>query len=192
MEKKAIKLRRKRYIVDKRFQFRLILKFITIVIVFGICSLSLLAYVFYEFGSWEAESPKQPALPLGLSDSLEPVAPAQTYTVFELLWPVLSISLFLMMLFTFIYGIFLSHRMAGPVFRMKRMLGDMSGGNLSGPRENLRKKDEFVELFNDIQNLKESWRNKIQELQLLCHSPEDTSEGQNLVRIRKIISTFQI
>lgn len=57
---------------------------------------------------------------------------------------------------TFILTIFMSHRIAGPLFKLKRAIDDVAKGNLD-QRIYFRKTDHFVELqdsFNDmVQNL---------------------------------------
>ena len=48
--------------------------------------------------------------------------------------------------------IFLSHRLAGPLYRFEKALGDLSKGNLA-QRFKLREKDQFMELQNSINEL---------------------------------------
>jgi methyl-accepting chemotaxis protein len=65
---------------------------------------------------------------------------------------------------TFILTIFLSHRIAGPVYKLRRALDEVSGGNFD-QRLTFRKNDHFLELqdtFNDmIQRLSvRKWKDK--------------------------------
>lgn len=58
---------------------------------------------------------------------------------------VLGAGIFLSILIT----LFISHRIAGPMYRLEKILGEIAGGRL--PRKaNLRKKDEFKELASAI------------------------------------------
>ncbi len=82
--------------------------------------------------------------------------------------------------------------MAGPVYRMQQILRKMAQGDISGPESRLRKKDEFKQLLSDINNVKEHWRTRIQELQLVCKDiDEDKIQKPNLKRINEIVSSFK-
>ncbi len=184
------KYKRRQYIVDSQFQYSLIRKFAILTASIVIGSLSFLVLVYYRYGDVQV-SIDQP-IPLGLPESLVENGGMVTYTLMNLLWPVLSICLFGTTIFTFFYSVIISHRMAGPVFRMRKLLGEMAKGDLSSPVSRLRKKDEFKHLFADINDVKERWRLQIQELQVACRElDEDISQELHLKRIKEIASSFQ-
>lgn len=54
-------------------------------------------------------------------------------------------------------GIYLSHKIAGPIYRIEKFLGDMSIGNLSA-RITLRKGDELMSVADKINILNDSLR----------------------------------
>lgn len=54
-------------------------------------------------------------------------------------------------------GVYLSHKIAGPIFRMERYIGEMAMGNLQ-TRLILRKGDELMNLAEGINSLSESIR----------------------------------
>jgi methyl-accepting chemotaxis protein len=117
---------------------------------------------------------------------------ASSYSLLYLLWPVLAICLAGTIIFTFFFSLIVSHRMAGPVFRMRNLLKEMARGDLSRPVSNLRKKDEFKHLFADINEVNEYLRLQIKELQLACREfGEDGTQEQHLKRIKKIASSFK-
>lgn len=54
-------------------------------------------------------------------------------------------------------GIYLSHKIAGPIFRMERFMDDMASGNFTGKLV-LRKGDELLRLADAINRLSESMK----------------------------------
>ncbi len=188
MVKKTYK--RRRYIVDSRFQYSLISKFAILTAFVVIGSLSFLVLVYYKYGDVQV-SVMQP-IPFGQADSLVDNEAMAAYSLMNLLWPVLSISLAGTIIFTFFFSVIVSHRMAGPVYRMRQLLGEMGKGDLSRPVSRLRKKDEFKHLFSDINNVKEYWRSQIEELQCICRElGEDGNQEKRLRRLSDIISSFK-
>ena len=182
--------KRRQYIVDSRFQYSLMSKFAILTAFVVIGSLSFLVLVYYKYGDVQV-SIMQP-IPFGQADSLVDNGAMVTYTLVDLLWPVLSICLAGTITFTFFFGVMVSHRMAGPVYRMRQLLEEMAQGDLRRPVSCLRKKDEFKHLFADINNVKERWRLQIQELQLACRElDEDRSQELPLKRIKEIASSFK-
>lgn len=65
-------------------------------------------------------------------------------------------------------GIFVTHKVAGPIFKMRRHLRDVAKGRLTVPF-GLRKGDELVEFFNGFRDmvlaLRESRQNEIEEIE---------------------------
>ncbi len=184
------KYKRRQYIVDTRFQYSLMSKFAILTACVVIGSLSFLVLAYHKYGDIQV-SVVQP-LPFGLLDSFAEHNDAGTYSLLDLLWPVLAICLVGTIIFTFFFSLIVSHRMAGPIFRMRNLLNEMARGDVSRPVSNLRKKDEFKHLFADINNVKEHWRQQIQELQLACRElGEDGAQEQHLKRIKKVASSFK-
>lgn len=69
----------------------------------------------------------------------------------QIVW-ILGALQIIFMVITFIISIFLSHRIAGPLYKLRRAMDDVSKGNLD-QRIVFRKNDHFTELqdsFNDI------------------------------------------
>jgi methyl-accepting chemotaxis protein len=70
----------------------------------------------------------------------------------DLLLPVIIISEFIAVLIVTIIGIFISHSMAGPIYRFEKVLNSMAEGELDF-RIQLRSSDEFHELQDGINSL---------------------------------------
>ncbi len=182
--------KRRKYIVDRSFQYGLIRKFAIVAVFIVIGSLSCLVLVYYKYGDVQVDI-VQP-ISFDLSDSFENDETIKTYSLLDILWPVLSICLFGTITFTLIYSLLISHRMAGAVYRMRMVLGEMVQGDLSRPSGQLRRKDEFKHLFSDICNVKEYWRSQIEELQCICRElGEDGNQEKHLKRLNEITSSFK-
>ena len=183
--------KRRQYIVDKSFQYGLIRKFAIVAAIIVIGSLSSLVLVYYEYGDVQVAI-VQP-VPFDSTDDFGNNEAIRAYTLLDILWPVLSVCLFGTIAFTFIYSLIISHRMAGPVYRMRIVLGEMVQGDLSRPASRLRRKDEFKQLFSDINNVKEYWRSQIEDLQCICREfGEDGNQEKHLKRLNEIVSSFKI
>jgi methyl-accepting chemotaxis protein len=182
--------KRRQFIVDRSFQYGLIRKFAIVAVFIVIGSLSCLVLVYYKYGDVQVDI-VQPT-PFGTIDTLTGNVAVTTRTLLDLLWPVLSICLVGTIIFIFIFSVIISYRMAGPVYRMRRILEEMAQGDISSPESHLRGKDDFKQLFADINNVKKHWRTRIQELQFACQNiGEDKIQKQNLKRINDIAFSFK-
>lgn len=182
--------KRRQYIVDTQFQYSLMSKFAILTACVVIGSLAFLVLVYYKYGDIQV-SVFQP-LPFDMFDGPTDHEGASSYSLLYLLWPVLAICLVGTIIFTFFFSLIVSHRMAGPIFRMRNLLKEMAKGDISRPVSNLRKKDEFKHLFADINEVNEYMRLQIKELQLACRKlGEDGPQEQHLKRIKEIVSSFK-
>jgi len=73
-----------------------------------------------------------------------------------LLWTLVGVLTFLVVAIG-LAGIVVTHKVAGPIFKMRRHLDDVAAGNLTVPR-GLRKGDELVDFFAAFQNMVVSLR----------------------------------
>jgi methyl-accepting chemotaxis protein len=93
-------------------------------------------------------------------------------------WLALLLALVAFIVFIGFAGIVFTHRIAGPIFRMKRMVADIGEGKLIPPDRALRPKDELQELFdalaNTIGRLRELQR---QDLELLEKVSTEVERG---------------
>jgi methyl-accepting chemotaxis protein len=182
--------KRRQYIVDKSFQYGLIRKFAIVTAFIVVGSLSFLVLVYYKYGDVQVAI-VQP-VPFDSTDNFGNNETIRAFTLVDILWPVLSICLVGTIIFTFFFSVIVSHRMAGPVYRMRQLLEEMAQGDLGRPVSRLRKKDEFKHLFSDINNVKEYWRSQIEELQCICREfGEDGNQEKHLKRLNEIISSFK-
>lgn len=181
--------KRKIYIVDPEFQYGLIRKIAIIAVLMIIMSLSFFVAVYYLYGDVQIEV-TQPD-PFTLSNSISTL-PEQV-SLLKLLWPVLLTCLSATLAVTFFFGVIISHRMAGPIYRVKRTLAEMSQGDLRG-EIHLRSKDDFKSLAASVNNLKQCWHMQIVEIKGLFRNLETGEEKMSedvLDRIKRILSGFK-
>ena len=183
------KFKRRQYIVDPGFQYGLIRKIAMLAGLMVAMSFAFLALVHYLYGDIQLEL-IQPD-PFGMSEGVKTVEETKTLT--GLLWPVLAACLFVTLVVAFLYGLCISHRMAGPVFRLRRILTEMAEGELRGDVR-IRKKDNFHPLADKINDLKTMLRTSFGELQHLCREIEtvDPDRQKEQVReMRNVLSKFK-
>ncbi|MBW1801959.1 MAG: hypothetical protein JRJ85_14650 [Deltaproteobacteria bacterium] len=183
------KLKRKQYIVDPEFQYGLIRKIAILAGLMVLMSFAFLALVHYFYGDIRLEI-IQPD-PFDSSAGIKTIQENKTLT--ELLWPVLAGCLFVTVVVTFLYGVLISHRMAGPIFRLRRILSEMAEGELRGDVR-IRKKDDFQHLADTINELKTHLRTSFETLRNLCSDIESGDPGwqkAQLIEMKKMLSKFK-
>ena len=146
---------RRRLIIDKNFQYAFIKKLCLLVGIFVIFSLLILSVVYHLFGAVAVSG----ADPFYFASDSTMANLSQAPTAFDLMWPVLTICILLIGIITIIYGMILSHTMAGPLYRLRIELKKMTEGDYSGAMT-LRKNDAFQSLVEDVNNLKKALRDK--------------------------------
>ena len=138
-------LRRRQYIIKKGLQFRYI------GLVFGLAFIASLVTGWTVFATgWHF-----------LGEKLASVYP-QGRLIYILRATNLALvrNLLLISPLIFILGLLFSHKIAGPVYRIEKTLGDICKGNL-GLKIRLREGDELVDLAYMINNLVEAFNKSI-------------------------------
>ena len=181
------KYKRRIYIIDPVFQYRMIFKSCLIGVVIIVMSLFFLAVVNHLYGDVEVTMLTQPN-PFA-SDPTSASSEPQPTSLLSLLWPVMAVSVGTTLVFLFFFVMIASHRMAGPIFRIRRILRDMSDGDISG-EVRLRKKDEFKHLAEEVDNLKVSLRAKVGQMLDITKNPDIDDDGCRK-KIAEILSGFK-
>lgn len=131
--------RRRNYFIKKKFQIDFSVKFLIIIVIEAVLAIGLFLYI------------SKGTLTTGYLGSELKIANTSDFFL-----PTLLFSNLIIVGATGIIGIaaliFLSHRLAGPLYRFEKALGDLSKGNLA-QRFKLREKDQFMELQNSINEL---------------------------------------
>jgi methyl-accepting chemotaxis protein len=181
--------KRRVLIVDTKFQYRLIRNICILVALVALFSIVILVTLNVMYGDVGTDI-VQP-LPAILSEDMGFVE-KQT-TLLGVLWPVMLVCVLVSLVVTYLFGIMVSHRMAGPIYRIKRTLRDMAQGDLRG-EVRLREKDDFRSVAEGINHFKKEWRAKTRELkeigeQLECK--DDPKQSELLDRLVKILASVK-
>ena len=160
MEKKN---KRKRIVIDKRFQYRLVATFL-VSILGALLIFSMVSVVFYWAFSTIGDNVFKEYITIDKqvfenrtveeNGEKKTIRFPTTKTIhgirrWEIVIPALLLNNLLVMIVLTIIGIFYSHRIAGPVYRMNRVISDVLSGKTE-ERVVLRKNDTLSELAENI------------------------------------------
>jgi len=139
--------KRKQYIVAKKFQLRYVGLILALVFATGI----LCSYVVYYTSM------------LLLGDKLANVYPqGRLVSIVNIVNLRILFSLVLITPLVVIIGIYASHKIAGPIYRIEKFLAAMATGDLSAPLV-LRKNDELVSLADGINRVADSLKATVKQ-----------------------------
>jgi methyl-accepting chemotaxis protein len=137
--------KRKQYIVAPQFQLRYVGLILMLVFLTGI----LCAYVVYYTSM------------ILLGDKLANVYPqGRLISTVNMVNMRILLSLILITPLVVVIGIYASHKIAGPIYRIEKYLNGMANGDISMPLT-LRKNDELTSLADGINRLAESMKTTI-------------------------------
>ena len=138
-EQARSKYRRRNVYIDKDFQTRFILKFCALVAAGAVLTIGLLYLLSMQ--STTVSFVQARVKVMSTADFLLPVM-AQTVLIVTVLVSVVSIAVTLIV----------SHKIAGPLFRFKQTLKELSSGNFSN-QVRLRKGDQLIEVADDFNQM---------------------------------------
>jgi len=124
---------RKKYVINKDLQLRLLFKFL-----FSLLIISFVIVWNFYYATWTM-----------LANDLRGLGLSVLKSSISIRMIILSICLILV--FT-TFSIFISHRIAGPIYKIKSVIDEMARGSIPS-RIFLRKNDEFKELAESVNNL---------------------------------------
>lgn len=132
-------IRRANYFIKKGFQFNFAIKFMILILL----EAGLIAWLFMQISG--------NTLTTGYTNSILTIESTPNF----FLWPLLLIILITAIgigIAGMVVFILLSHRIAGPLYRFEKDLGDVSYGDLT-KRINLRKTDQLTEVKEALNSL---------------------------------------
>ena len=156
---------RRQYFVKKEFQLKFILKFCFLILTGTIISTGLL----FLFSQDTLTSSFQQSRLVIKSTGLA-ILPSVVYTNL--------ITLGLIASATIIVTLFVSHKMAGPLFRFEKELKDIGEGDLT-KQITLRKKDPIGDMAVCLNNMIASLHNKIFDIQTEVEHVLESASRQN-------------
>ena len=147
-DKKLIKkFKRKQYLIVKKFQ----LKYVGLILLLMFLTAAMCAYVVYYTSM------------LLMGEKLASVYPqGRLVYVVKIVNFRILLSLIFVTPLVAVIGIFLSHRIAGPIYRMETFMNNVASGNLAS-RITLRRKDELITLADGINYIVDTMRNNVME-----------------------------
>ncbi len=152
--------KRKTYVVNKQLQFRMIATFlVSVLIALVIFTLSFIAY--YWFTTKSGDKPMDEIIRVYSREKVADSAGNESYQSVEtitdrwsILVPPVLINNILIMIVIAVIGVFYSHRIAGPIFRIKADIEKVLSGD-KDVRIVIRKKDKLHDLAESVNLLLE-------------------------------------
>ena len=134
---------RKRYFIEKKFQLRY-----AGIILFVAFMTTLISGATVFYTTWDI-----------LGDKLSAVYPQGIFVdTFNKVLISLVRNMAILAAFVFAFAIVISHRIAGPVFRLKRVIHDIGEGKLDSLPVYLRKTDELHDLAEELNSIEKKLR----------------------------------
>ena len=143
------KQKRKKYLIDKSFQF----KFVAVIVFLQICAAVLVGFIMSYLYLFVFNDGK--------------IACQHNYILFFQWGIVLGILSIVLM----IWGVIYTHRIIGPVYRTRILLRDAALGNIPAGKIKFRKNDKFKNLAEDLTNCFEIMKKYRQEM---CEHSKNT------------------
>ncbi|MBW1811567.1 MAG: hypothetical protein JRJ87_25495 [Deltaproteobacteria bacterium] len=157
------RVRRRTFLIDRKFQ----LKYTTIIVLVGVLVSGLLGYFIYKLSQENREL-------IGIdAEFMAHVEKIDSYAMYYLIGFVVVMALAL-----FIWGIFITHRVAGPIFIISRYLGEIRDGKAPQTRP-LRKGDELKAFFDVFSGMLDSLKQRNAEEAELLNKVAETIKASD-------------
>jgi len=164
--KSPLSYQRRNYYIDKKFQTKFIVQFW---LVLAIGSLLTVAAVYWLAGNTTT---------VGIINGRIAVHTTAEYLL-PLMLQTVAIELAIVSLFTIIMMLFISHKIAGPLYRLKESLKALGDGNLKPMH--LRQGDQLQEVASCYNEAIEKLNDKIKKI-----------KNSSIEEIRKILDPFKL
>lgn len=128
--------KRRQYMIDRGFQLRFIVKFCLVILAAGLL-VGILTYFFTQQTTTVA------------IENQRVVVKTTADFILPTVWIILTVSTVLGGLVTICVALFASHKLSGPLFRLKVEFKRMSQGDLTMP-VHIRSKDQLHEIANEV------------------------------------------
>lgn len=158
--------RRKQYFIKKRFQFRFILKFCLLLLGGVVISTALL---FFLSKGTLTSSFRDSRLVIENTGSA--ILPAVIYTNL--------ITLALISIAVIAVTLFVSHKIAGPMYRFENELKEVSQGNLT-KHITLREEDQMTDIVDELNAMIVSLHDRVADIQSRVDRLAETADAQGL------------
>jgi methyl-accepting chemotaxis protein len=164
-------IKRRSYFIDKKFQGKFILKFCLIVIVSSVIVGGLLLFL------------AQGSTTVAIENTKVTVKNTASF-----LLPLILTTLIIVTVFSAIsvavLAMFISHKIAGPLYRIKKDIERLHAGDLTASFR-IRKGDQLQDLADSLNEMASAMQAKVKQL-------KDSSLNNEVAKIREIIDYFRI
>lgn len=163
--------KRSQYFIKKEFQFRFIIKFCLLILLGVIISTGLLFLVSQDTLTSSFQNSR-----LVIKSTASTILPAVIITNL--------VTLGFITLATIAVTLFVSHKIAGPMFRIERGLKEVSSGDLT-QNIRLRNKDQITALAENFNIMTTNLHDRVQEIrnevELLIDSASESNASEELI-----------
>ncbi len=142
--------RRRNYFIDKSFQFKFIIKFCTLIIIASLMT-GFLIYYFNQKSTTVA------------FENLKVVVKSTSSFILPIMLQILLIVTLLVSIGTIFVALFTSHKIAGPLYRLKAALEKIKNGDFSTPIQ-IRTKDQLQKIVSEFDDMRLGFKNSIGSL----------------------------
>jgi len=142
--------RRSHYIVDKKFQLSFIMKFCSVVI---LASLAIGALIFYFTHN---------STTVAIENTRVFVKPTSDFILPQLVITIIVVSVVFSAIL-FVMALIATHRIAGPIYRLRKEIENLQNGDLTGAFA-IRDKDQLKTLARSLSDMARALRQKHTEL----------------------------
>lgn len=154
MSEDQYKNQRRRYFIDHKFQTDFVLKFTSVIVLSSL----LIGLVVY----WLARS----STTVTIENTQVMIKSTSDFILPLLIITILSVTA-LSSLTVLVMMVFISHRIAGPAYRLKKEVNLLREGNLNRSFQ-MRRKDQLLELAEALEGLTRTWKDKHQQIKEKC------------------------
>lgn len=196
--KAEIKYRRRNYFIKKGFQTRFILRFISVIFLGIIVSSGI---VYFLTSKKIEEAYYRSHIKIASTGEI----------VYPILFTANIITVGIIIVITIIITLLISHKIAGPLYRIEKSIHEIGEGNLSF-KIYLRAKDELITLAEIFNNMMAKLKGKIEKIQEAANYMDSTVNQWAIVKkldkkalskdvtairkrvneIEKVIATFKL
>jgi methyl-accepting chemotaxis protein len=165
MPQREYPYKRRQYFIKKEFQFKFILRFCLLILAGVIVSTILLLFFSQDTLTSSFQHSR-----LVIENTSKAILPALIYTNL--------ITLGLVSFATIIVTLFVSHKIAGPLFRLEKELKEIGEGDLT-KKVRLRDKDQLTSMAESLNKMTHSLHDNILEIQTMIKELIKSTSAQN-------------
>lgn len=155
--------KRRIYLIEKSFQVKFILKFCGLVVFGGLLTIGLLYLLAMQSNTVSFVNSRV-------------VVRATSDFILPILIQTVAVVIIIVGLATVMVTLLFSHKIAGPLYRLKKVLKDLEGGDFSSDFH-IRHLDQLQDLADTFNNTINKTRDRIQVLQNDVKSMKETLDG---------------